>query len=188
VSEETFRLIVASGVAVMAVFLLVVAVASLMAFLHVKKLMDRLEPALKAAGPLAQQAQEMVALMKPRILKVSADVTKITADVTKIAGDATEVSALVVTEAKRYAEISKDVGDRAKVKIAQFDSAVDDTVVKVEEASGVVKNAVMRPLHHIDGVVAGLRTAIQTYANGGNRHNMYGTSQYRAAHDEEMFI
>jgi len=196
VSEETFRWVVAGGVVFAAVFIAVIGVASLVVLMHVKKLMDRLEPAFKAAGPLAQQAQELAALLKPRILKISADVTKVTedvkkisGDVTRIAADATQVSALVVVEAKRYAEISKDVSERAKVKIARFDTAVDDTVEQVHEATGAMKTAAMRPLHHLEGVVAGVRTAIHTYANGvSGRNHMYGASQYRAAQDEEMFI
>jgi hypothetical protein len=116
-----------------------------------------------------------VAIIKPRILRISAD--------------ATEVSGLVVTEAKRYAEISKDVGERAKIKIARLDGAVDETVEQMQEAGGAVKSAVLKPFQHIEGVVAGVRTAIHTYANGGSaRNNMYGASQYRTAHDEEMFI
>ncbi len=174
-SEETFRWVVASGVVLAAVFFAVMGMTSLALLMHLKRLMERLEPILKAANPIAQNTQEMVAIMKPRILRISAD--------------AAEVSGLVVTEAKRYAELSKDVGERAKIKIARFDGAVDETVEQVQEAGGAVKNAVLKPFHHIEGVVAGVRTAIHTYANGGSgRTNMYGASQYRAAQDEEMFI
>lgn len=187
-SEETFRWVVAGGVVVVALFFAVIGIASFAIMMYTKKLMERLEPILQSAKPIAQNAAEVSAILKPRILKVSADVTKISGDVTKIAGDAVEVSGLVVTEAKRYSELSKDVGARAKVKIARFDVAVDETVEQVQEASGAVKNAVKRPFQQLDGVVAGLRTAIHTYANGGARNNMYGSSQYRAAQDEEMFI
>jgi methyl-accepting chemotaxis protein len=175
VSEETFRWVVAGGVVIAAVFFAVMGMTSLALLMFLKRLMERLEPILKAANPIAQNAQELVAIVKPRILKMSSD--------------ATEVSGMVVTEARRYAEISKDVGERAKIKIARFDGAVDETVEQMQEASGAVKSAVRKPFQHIEGVVAGVRTAIHTYANGGSgRNNMYGASQYRAAQDEEMFI
>ena len=173
-SEETFRWVVAGGVVVAALFFAVMGVASLAMMIYAKRLMERLEPILKAANPVAQHALEIVASLKPRIIKIGSD--------------ATEVSGLVVTEAKRYAEITKDVGDRAKVKIARIDASVDETMEQVQVASGAVKSAVLRPFQHLDGVMAGVRTAIHTYANGGTRENMYGASQYRAAHDEEMFI
>jgi len=188
VSEETFRWVIAVGVIVVAVFFAVMGIASFAIMMYTKRLMERLEPILASAKPIAQHAAEVAAAVKPRILKVSADVTKVSGDVARIAGDAVEVSSLVVTEAKRYSELSKDVGARAKVKIARFDEAVDETVEQVQEASGAVKNAVKRPFQQLDGVMAGLRSAIHTYANGGSRNNMYGSSQYRAAQDEEMFI
>jgi hypothetical protein len=175
VSEETFRWVVAGGVVVVALFFAVMGMTSLALLMYLKRLMEKLEPVLRAANPIAQNAQELVAILKPRILKISAD--------------ATEVSGLVVTEARRYADISKDVGERAKIKIARFDGAVDETVEQVQEVSVAMKSAVLRPFQHIDGVVAGVRTAIHTYATGGSgRHPMYGGSQYRAAQDEEMFI
>jgi hypothetical protein len=180
VSEETFRWVVAGGVVIVALFFAVMGMTSLAILMNLRRLMERLEPILKAANPIAEHAQEVVAIVKPRILKMSADASK-------ISSDATEVSALVVTEARRYAEISKDVGERAKIKIARIDGAMDDTVEQVQEAGGAVKTAVLRPFHHLEGVVAGVRTAIHTYANGG-RNNAYGNSRYRTAHDEEMFI
>ena len=91
-SEETFRWVVAGGVVVVALFFAVMGMTSLALLMYLKRLMEKLEPVLRAANPIAQNAQELVAILKPRILKISAD--------------ATEVSGLVVTEARRYADIS----------------------------------------------------------------------------------
>ncbi len=53
----------------------------------------------------------------------------------------------------------------------------------VEQARDAVKGAVLTPVREVEGLVAGVKAALSTYAQGGNRH-----SPERATQDEEMFI
>jgi len=60
---------------------------------------------------------------------------------------------------------------------------VEQTVVQVEQARDAVKTAVMKPAKEVNGIVAGVRAAFNTYAQGGTRNSPEHVTQ-----DEEMFI
>ncbi|HTQ55757.1 MAG TPA: hypothetical protein VMI94_14920 [Bryobacteraceae bacterium] len=105
---------------------------------------------------------------------------------TKVAGITAE--ALLVVKAarehtERIGELIDDANARAKVRIAQIDETVGHTVDQVEHATDAVKGAVMKPVKEVGGLVAGVKAAFSTYAQGG-RHN----SPDHVTQDEEMFI
>ena len=56
-------------------------------------------------------------------------------------------------------------------------------MVQVEHATEAVKSAVTRPAKEVNGIVAGVKAALNTYAQGGNRN-----SPEHATQDEAMFI
>jgi len=86
-------------------------------------------------------------------------------------------------QAERIGELIDDVNGRAKARIAQIDRTVDHTVEQVDHASEAVRSAVMKPVNEVNGIVAGVRAALSTYAQGGSRN-----SPEHATQDEEMFI
>jgi gas vesicle protein len=167
-TEETFRWVVAGGVGLAALSFLVIAISSVIAAVAVKKMKEKADPLIDAAKPIVYDVGATVTALKPRILKVSQDVV--------------EISSLAVTEAHRYSELSKDLAERVKVQIARWDNAVDDTREQVQHAGDSVKRAVLKPFHQVDAVLAGIRTAIASLANG-RRYTVN-----RATQDEEMFI
>ncbi len=167
-SDETFRWVVAGGVGLAALSFVVMGVVAVVIANVVLKIKAKLDPLLDAARPVVSTVTETVAVMKPKIIRIS--------------DQAVEVSTLVVAEAHRYADISKDVAVRAKAQVARIDGALDSTVDEVKEASGAVKGAVMRPIREVDGVLSGVRTAIATFARGRR------LSVNRVTQDEEMFI
>jgi ABC-type transporter Mla subunit MlaD len=85
--------------------------------------------------------------------------------------------------AERIGELIEDTNGRAKARIAQIDQAVEQTVAQVENATEAVKNAVLKPAKEVNGIMAGVKAALNTYAQGGNRN-----SPEHATQDEEMFI
>ncbi|MGO4885603.1 MAG: hypothetical protein ACLP59_32995 [Bryobacteraceae bacterium] len=104
----------------------------------------------------------------------------------KIANITEETLAVVKAtrqQVERIGELIDDVNGRAKARIAQIDHAVESTVEQVEHASETVKSAVLKPVKEVNGLVAGVKAAISTYAQGGNRN-----SPEHATQDEEMFI
>jgi hypothetical protein len=59
---------------------------------------------------------------------------------------------------------------------------MDDTVTRVQETVNLVHTGVMRPLRQVNGVAAGIRTAVAQLMRGGR------PSVAQATSDEEMFI
>jgi ABC-type transporter Mla subunit MlaD len=104
----------------------------------------------------------------------------------RIAEIATETMVVAKTarqQAERIGGLIDDASGRVKARMAQIDQTVDHTVEQVENATDAVKSAVMKPVKEVNGIVAGVKAALNTYAQGGNRN-----SPERATQDEEMFI
>jgi methyl-accepting chemotaxis protein len=167
-SDETFRWVIAGGVLLASLSCIIGGIMSIVLVSIAKKTKDRLDVVLDSLVPIAKDTEETISVLKPRLIKISAQ--------------AEQVSQIVANEAQRYSEVSKDLAERAKAQIARLDGAVDATVEQVQEAGGAVKSAVLRPMREIDGVFAGLRTAIATYTRGRR------PAVYSATQDEEMFI
>jgi len=174
-SEETFRWVIAGGVGIAAFALLMAGTAVVAIAVMMGKLKAKMEPILESAAPMAQTAKETMADLKPRIAQMSGHAAE-------ISGHAVEVSQLVVTEAQRYSELSKDVAGRAKVQVAKIDAVVDETIGGAQEMGTAARRAVIRPLRLVEGVAAGIRRAVATYS----RRNQSDVSD--ATQDEEMFI
>jgi hypothetical protein len=74
------------------------------------------------------------------------------------------------------------VSDRARAQVARIDGAVDETVEQVQQASDVVKQAILGPVKQVDGIMHGIRAAISVVAHSRRE------SVDHATQDEEMFI
>jgi ABC-type transporter Mla subunit MlaD len=79
-------------------------------------------------------------------------------------------------------EVVTDATARAKVQLERVEMVLDDTVSRAHETIATLHGGVMRPLREINGIAAGLRTALAFLARG-NR-----PSVDRVTTDEEMFI
>ncbi len=169
-SDDAFRWVVAGGVTIAALSFLALGIVAVVLLSVIMKLRKKIEPIIDSATPIVADAKETVAHLKPQIYKIS--------------GQAVEVSQLVVTEAHRYTDLSKDFVTRAKVQLARIDTAVDGTVEQVQEATGTVKNAVTRPFREADAVLTGIRAGLSRLTRGGYRRN----NVYNATQDDEMFI
>ncbi|MGA2738019.1 MAG: hypothetical protein ABSG65_11275 [Bryobacteraceae bacterium] len=132
-------------------------------------LSDKFETFLTATNNLLTASGKIVEENRPRI----ADITAETLVIAKAAR----------LQAERIGELMDDANGRAKARIAQIDATVDQTVARVEYAGEAVKSAVLKPVKEVNGLVAGVRAALTTYAQGGNRN-----SPEHATQDEEMFI
>jgi hypothetical protein len=75
-----------------------------------------------------------------------------------------------------------DASSRAKVQLEKMEMVVDDTVSRVHQTVTVVNSGVIRPIRELQGVAAGVRTAVQYLLQGGR------PSVAQATQDDEMFI
>ena len=86
-------------------------------------------------------------------------------------------------QVEHFGEILHDAGDKARNRLEKIDAAVDDTVEQVEQVSGAVKRAVMRPVKEVNGLAAGISAAVSALVRGQRK-----SSVEKATQDEEMFI
>jgi ABC-type transporter Mla subunit MlaD len=104
----------------------------------------------------------------------------------RIAAITGETAAIVRTgreQVERLGGLLQDAGDRARVRLEQIDHGVDATVNQIENVSGVVKSAVMRPVREVNGIAAGISAAVSTLVRGQHKSSVDSATQ-----DEEMFI
>jgi ABC-type transporter Mla subunit MlaD len=181
--EDVFRWVVAAGVAIACIAFVVQAVVLVTALLAAKKaqqaakeaqgevmpLVHRVENFFQTANDFVATAGKLLEENRPRISSITADA----ASITKAAHE----------HAERIGELIDETSDIAKARIAQIDQTVGNAVEQVEHATESVKSAVLKPVKEVNGLVAGVKAAFSTYAQGGNRN-----SPEHATQDEEMFI
>jgi len=134
-----------------------------------KDAQSRIGPMLERFDAILTTTGKMLDENRPRI----ADITAETLAVAKATRQ----------QAERISELLNDANERAKARIAQIDRTVDQTVAQVEQASDAVKGVIMRPVREANGIIAGIKAAATTFAQGGRR-----PSPEHATQDEEMFI
>jgi hypothetical protein len=89
--------------------------------------------------------------------------------------------------ARNFAEVS----DLAVLQVRRLDDLVEDTVEKIEEATGVVRRLVLRPLGPVADVLAflkGLRRGIAVYRQLSGFEPERRAAARRYAEDEHLFI
>jgi hypothetical protein len=167
--DDVFRWVVAAAVILACLAFLVQAGVVVALYRIARKLQEKTLPLAERAVPVLDTARKILDENRPRIAEVSTD--------------AVEIARNARQQAIRIGELLDDAGQRAKSRIAQIDSTVEDTVEQVEQVGGAVKGAVLKPVREMNAIMAGVRAALVTYAQGGRRPSVDHATQ-----DEEMFI
>src|ERR1019366_3497190 len=68
-------------------------------------------------------------------------------------------------------------------RLEQIDHAVEATIKQIENVSGTVKSAVLRPVREVSGIAAGISAMVATLVRGRHKSSVDSATQ-----DEEMFI
>lgn len=173
--EETFRWVITAGVAIAALCILMMAVVSLMLYRVVSKVQTRVEGVVARVEPLIQTVRLIIGENEPKV-------TAIMSHAVEISANAKDISVLAKEQAHRFAELGRDISDRAKAQVARVDSVVDDTVEQFHHAGDNMKAAVMKPVKEANAVFAGVRAAFIALASGRR------SSVDHLTQDEEMFI
>jgi methyl-accepting chemotaxis protein len=166
--DDYFRWVIAIGVFLS---LLVFGVQTVMVwgmYRATKAMQEKLTPIIDATGPLVKTVRYFADENFPKFSQMTTD--------------ATEVVKSLHSQVDRLSEVVKDVTDRARAQVARIDGAVDLTVDQVQNASASVKDAVLRPVRQVDGIMQGIRAAVSVMAQGRRE------SVDHATQDEEMFI
>jgi len=173
--DETFRWVVAGGVAIATLSIVVMAVMMVVMIRVISRLQDRTERVADRAEPVIDSIRHLVNENSPKI-------GEIVNAAQEAAGNTRDISVIAKDQAHRFAEVGRDITDRAKAQVARVDAAVDVTVEQMQHLGSDVKSAVMKPMAEVSGVLAGIRAGVATYKQG---HHPDVT---RVTQDEEMFI
>ena len=174
-SEEIFRWVIAGGVAIATLSTLMTAVVCILIFRVAGRVGTKVED-------VAVRVEPVVDIVRKIAYENASAVSDIVDRAKEIATNAKNVSDVAKDQAHRWAEVGRDVADRTKAQVARVDAALDETVDQVHHAGDNVRTAVMKPVREASGVIAGIRAAVTSYAQG-RRPTIDHITQ-----DEEMFI
>jgi methyl-accepting chemotaxis protein len=155
--------------------------------------LDSVSAAAAKVGPAVEQIVEKTSIFMERggqLVKTANQVAFTANQILqetrpKIANLSDETLAIVHSgreQVERMGDLLHDAGDRARTRLEQVDHAVESTVNQIENVSGTVKSAVMRPVREVNGLAAGISAAVSTLVRG------HKSSVDSATQDEEMFI
>ena len=173
--DDTFRLVVAWGVAIATLSMFVMAVVTVILFRALALMKKKVDDIVDETAPVVSSMRQLLNENSPKI-------ARIVAASEETAANAREISVVAKEQAYRFAEVGRDITDRAKVQVARVDAVVDETVDQVQHLGVNVRSAVMKPVSEVAGVLAGIRAGVSAFSNG-HRPNVA-----RATQDEEMFI
>jgi hypothetical protein len=173
--EETFRWAVAGGVAIATLCILTMAVVAILLYRIVSKVQARVDEVTTRVEPLIDTVRKLADENAPKI-------TTLTSNMMDVSANAKDISTMAKDQAHRFAEVGRDIADRAKAQIARVDAVMDDTVEQVHQAGDNVKAAVLKPMREAGAVFAGVKAAVSTLVDG-RRPTVDHVTQ-----DEEMFI
>ena len=194
-TEETFRWVVAAGVAIVVLSAIVQAFVLASVASAVRKLKEKAEPLIDKAEPAIGQVKALVEKSHPVIEKISglsdkagdlvANVNRLVNEsrpkINQISDEAVAIVKSGHEQVDKVGELLQDAAGRARTRLDQIDLAFDGTVAHVEQVSEQVKRAVMRPVREVSGVAAGISAAVSAL-----RRKKAPVDA--ATQDEEMFI
>jgi methyl-accepting chemotaxis protein len=168
-SEDVFRWMIAAGVALAAVAFAAQAVTSIAIYRVTRRMQNKVSHLADRSEPILDTTSKILEETRPRIQELSVE--------------ALEIARTAKVQVAQIAEIVKDTGELAKERISQIDHKVVETVDQMSEVGDVVKTVVTRPVREVNGILAGVRAAVTSFAHGGRRPSVDHATQ-----DEEMFI
>jgi aspartate carbamoyltransferase catalytic subunit len=135
---------------------------------HVKRVMPRVETLLPKVEKRVESSTAAVDMSRTQIHEITVKASDIL-DMTRL-------------QLARIDGVLEDASLRAHVQLAHAEMVIDDTMARAQETVAVVQQGIMAPLREIQGVAAGVRSAILYLMRGGR------PSPAQATADEEMFI
>ena len=105
------------------------------------------------------------------------------AQIADITSKTSEILASTHKQVQRIDSLLEDASSRARIHMDRADLVIDDVMDKAHQTANMVHGGIIKPLQQIQGVAAGLRTAVQFLTRG--RPNPTDAHLHS---DEEMFI
>src|SRR5580693_5439231 len=106
----------------------------------------------KSARATEEQVKRVIPQVESMLPKVEALVVSSTA--------ASDILDVTRTQLARIDSVIEDASARAHVQLAHAEMVIDETMSRAQHTVAVVQSGIMTPLREIQGVAAGVRTAI----------------------------
>src|SRR5436853_189314 len=161
-TDDVFRIVVTAAVA-LAALAFVVQAGIMFALYRVTR------KAQENAERFTAKAEPVIADARPHIAQIS--------------HEAMEITRLAREQVERCGDLLHDAGDKARARLEQIDHSVETTIEQVEQVSGAMKRAVMKPVREVNGLAAGISAAVGTLVRGHRRSSVDSATQ-----DEELLI
>ncbi len=174
-SEDTFRWVITGAVGLSTICFLAMAVTVVVIYSLISKLQAKAEDLQERVVPIIDTARRLTTENAPKF-------SDIMTDVRGVAHNAKDISNVAKDQAHRFAEVGRDIADRTKAQVARVDAAMDETVGQVQHVGTNLKEAALKPVREASGVLAGVKAAVSSLAQGRR------TSIDHITQDEEMFI
>src|SRR5665213_1841135 len=120
-SDEIFRWAIVAAVFISTACILILAIAGMVTFRVVSRLQVRIDNMADRCEPLIDTSRRIVEDAAPKVARIATSIEGLTAN-------AQDISGVAKDQAQRFAEVGRDIADRAKAQVARVDAAVDETV------------------------------------------------------------
>ncbi len=178
---------------VMTAFVIVAAVALVLQFAMLfgiyrtaKSTEAKMTELLPKAHSFLDTSQKVIAQSQQQIAEVTTRTNELLhvskQQILEISSKTNDILDSTKRQVNKVEDLLNDATSRARVQIEKAEMVLDDTVSRAHETVAMVHSGILRPLREIQGVAAGVRSAIGHLARGTR------PSVAQATHDEEMFI
>jgi hypothetical protein len=153
------------------------------AALKVGPAVDRMLPVMDKAGVVVDRAGVLVHSANQITVSTNQVIQDLRPRIADVSDETLAIMRSGREQVERMGDLLHDAGDRARARLEQVDQSVEHTVAQIENVSGAVKNAVLRPVREVNGIAAGISAAVSAMVHGQRRSSVDSATQ-----DEEMFI
>ena len=151
---------------------------------------EKAGPAIEKAGPAIEKAgaaADRLRVVAERAEKVLASANRVIDEarpqVVSFSHEAVDIARIGREQVERVGELLHDAAAKAQERLGQIDHSVESTIEQVEQVSGAMRRAVLKPVREVNGLAAGISAAVSTLVGRSKK-----SSVDTAVQDEEMFI
>jgi uncharacterized membrane-anchored protein YhcB (DUF1043 family) len=135
----------------------------------------------KAARGMNEKAERVMPKLEALIETSRRTIEESRKQITEITTRTTEILDTTKQQLVRVDELFADASSRLRIQMDRAELVLDDAMTRAQSTIALVHSGVVKPIHQIQALAAGVRTAISFFAKG--RPN-----PTNATADEEMFI
>ncbi len=136
----------------------------------------------KTAKVMQDQVTSIMPQTKSILAKAETTIDQSKQNIVEITEKANQMMDLGKAQLVKLDSVITDASARAKLQLERAEMVVDDTVSRVHQSVAAVHNGIIRPIREVQGVAAGVKTAVSVFMRGGR------PSVAQATQDDEMFI